>query len=49
MMGFIPDKVLLCRALAIFRGTEPISALTHALFTLLHSLFVSGDLALTEL
>ena len=42
-------------ALAILRGTEPVSALPRALFILLCSLFfffldfVSGDLALTEL
>ena len=28
----------LCRSSAILCGTEPISALTHALFILLHSL-----------
>ena len=27
-----------CRAAAILRGTEPVSALTHALFILLRSL-----------
>ena len=43
-----------CRAAAILRGTEPVSALTRALFILLRFLsffffldFVSGDLALT--
>ena len=46
----------LCRASAILRGTEPVSALTRALLILLRSLlsvifffldFVSGDLVLT--
>ena len=46
----------LCRDMANLRGTEPVSALTRALFILLRSLeffffldIVSGYLALTEL
>ena len=49
-VGPVPTEIL-CSASAIFRGTEPVSALTRALFILLCSLyfflldFVSGDLA----
>ena len=49
-VGPVPTETL-CSASAILRGTEPISALTRALFILLCSLcfflldFVSSDLA----